>query len=85
MANLKLVDSNEIAQLNSAWEQKREELKITRNELQQRILACAQTTALSMNRTVRRVMSGQICGIPTPKLVGVNFTSLEYFHLYTIQ
>jgi ribosomal protein L29 len=33
------VDSNEIAQLNTSWHEKREELKITRNELQQRILA----------------------------------------------
>jgi hypothetical protein len=37
--NLKLVDSNQIEQLNSAWEKKREELKITRHELQQRVAA----------------------------------------------
>ena len=37
--NLRLVDSNQIEQLNSAWGEKREELKISRGELQQRVLA----------------------------------------------
>jgi hypothetical protein len=29
--------------------------------------------------------AGQTCGIRMPKLVGVNFTSLDYFYPYTIQ
>jgi hypothetical protein len=33
------VDSNQNEQLNSTWVKKREELKITRHELQQRVLA----------------------------------------------
>ena len=35
--NLKIVDHNQSEQLT--WEKKREELKITRHELQQRVLA----------------------------------------------
>lgn len=42
MANNKLrlvVDSDEIEQLNTSWEERREELKISRQELQLRVLA----------------------------------------------
>jgi len=37
--NLRLVNTNRFEELNSAWKERREELKITRHELQQRVLA----------------------------------------------
>jgi len=42
MSNNKLrlvVDSDQTEQLNTSWEERREELKITRAELQQRVMA----------------------------------------------